>query len=497
MDTRGLRTHNFLNGFYFGDFTDGPTGSEMPEAGVFMELTAGAEFNIAFAKAGVEGGIRAEINADWHDESSPGKVYLDEILANLQRGIECIFDLSGELSAFLRAYLEIVIPLGFTDITIIDVSFTIVDITLLDFTHTCPPLPPPEPASSSGTDLLLNIGTRAGNRQPGATDGDEAVIVYGEFDRNGDGVLSQTTDKNADGKITEEELGEDLDNSGAVEDGVVAVVGFGQTRLFGRSTGRRCLPRSLRAPLWSARSSAMAAMATIPSRWITCAFRASLTGGAGDDELFIIQAVMGSPAVLPKDVNDTVSGGDGNDQITGGLGNDSLSGDGGNDTIFGNAGGDTMAGGAGDDILYGGDNDNKNVNDGGDSITGGDGADQLYGHSGNDSMSGGSGADFLDGSVGNDELHGNADNDTILGGAGTDAITGDGGDDQLKGEDGNDSISAGSGNDYVEGGGNSDTVTGEGGNDKIIGGRADTSSGASDGNDLIDGGSGTDIIVGG
>ena len=48
--------------------------------------------------AGVQGGIKAEITADWHDEGSPGKVYLDEILLHLQRGAECIFDLKGELS---------------------------------------------------------------------------------------------------------------------------------------------------------------------------------------------------------------------------------------------------------------------------------------------------------------------------------------------------------------------------------------------------------------
>ncbi|MDQ3439931.1 MAG: hypothetical protein M3478_06225, partial [Planctomycetota bacterium] len=179
LDTRGIRTGvasgspgDFLKGFYFGDFADGSTGAEVPEAGVSMFLTAGAELSIPFAKAGVQGGIKAEINADWHDEGSPGKVYLDEILLNLQRGVECIFDLNGELSAFLGAYLEIVIPLGFTDITVIDVNFTIIEVTLFDFSITCPPLPPPEPATLDGSKLLLNIGDRAGQRQPGATDGD-------------------------------------------------------------------------------------------------------------------------------------------------------------------------------------------------------------------------------------------------------------------------------------------------------------------------------------
>src|SRR5262249_31901064 len=153
LDSRGLQTGNFFDGIYFGDHTPTtPAGEDTPELGLSMEFTAGAELNVAFARAGVEGGISADITADWHDPNNDGKYYLDEVIANARKGPECIFDLSGSLSAFLRAYLKVEIDAGLFSITLIDTDFTIVDVTLFDFSHTCQPLPPPVPAHvSDGT----------------------------------------------------------------------------------------------------------------------------------------------------------------------------------------------------------------------------------------------------------------------------------------------------------------------------------------------------------
>ncbi|HEV2293601.1 MAG TPA: hypothetical protein VGR35_07085 [Tepidisphaeraceae bacterium] len=491
MDTRGIRTGiesgqpgDFLKGFYFGDFAHDSTGAEVPEAGISLYLTAGAELNIPFAKAGVEGGIKAEINADWHDEGSPGKVYLDEVLLNLQRGVECIFDLNGKLSAFLGAYLEIVIPLGFTNITIIDVSFTIVEVTLLDFSITCPPLPPPEPATLDGSILRLNIGDRAAQRQPGAPDGDEVITVRGEYDINGDGTLSPTVDRNGDGKISEEELGEDLDNNGTADNGVVAVIGFGQTRLFGRSANAT-LPASFfkgTTLITGIVGNGGAGEDSITLDNVKVG--ATLTGGAGDDE------IVGSLA------GDSLEGGDGDDQIVGNGGNDVIKGDGGNDELLGNDGSDTIDGGSGDDTIYGGNNNNKEGNDAGDSLVGGAGNDRMYGHAGNDTMHGGAGADFLGGSTGADSLTGGDDNDTLLGEEGADKLFGNSGDDQLKGGQDSDSLDGGSGHDWMAGGQGNDTLRGATGNDSMIGGGSDSNDLDNNGHDLIDGGAGNEIIAG-
>ena len=112
FDTRGLQNGNFINGLYFGDHS--PTtaaGRDVPELGFTMQFTAGAELNLSLfgigsVRAGVEGGIRADITADWNDPNDDGKFYLDEVLMQASRGPECIFDLDGALTAFLRAYVK-------------------------------------------------------------------------------------------------------------------------------------------------------------------------------------------------------------------------------------------------------------------------------------------------------------------------------------------------------------------------------------------------------
>ncbi|OLC13094.1 MAG: hypothetical protein AUH29_14540, partial [Candidatus Rokubacteria bacterium 13_1_40CM_69_27] len=442
LDTRGLQTHNFLNGFFFGDFRDGSTGPEVPEVGLSLEFKAAAELNVAVAEAGVEGGIRAEITADWHDDDHDGKVYLDELLANLLRGAKCIFDLEGALTAFLDAFVKVGFDTPFGFVTLFEDSFNLLKVTLLDFTVSCPPLPPPQPATLVGDTLFLNIGPRASLRQPGATDGAETVSIRGEADFDNNGVLTQTMDKNGDGKISADELGEDLNNDGVITDDVVAVTGFGVTQIFtgvhhimgdgGADNDIITLDASVRVP-------------------------ATLAGGAGNDK------IQGGSA------GDSITGGDGDDQLTGGAGNDVISGNAGNDTIYGNAGSDTLAGGAGDDTIIGGDNDKKDVGDLGDSITGGDGNDKMFGNLGDDTIRGGQGSDTIQGGQGNDSLFGDGDDDTIFG------------------DEGNDTIEGGAGNDSLHGGK---------GDDKIMGGRSTAMAADPDGNDVIFGDEGHDVLLG-
>lgn len=129
----------------------------------------------------------------------------------------------------------------------------------------------------------------------------------------------------------------------------------------------------------------------------------SVFGGAGDDQIVVIDE-SAQPEYLrggegndsigggdgPDDINgnqgnDTVHGWDGNDWVLGGQGNDMVFGDGGDDIVLGNLGDDTLDGGAGNDIIRGGQGD--------DVLTGGPGADWLSGDRGNDTLTGGPGAD--------------------------------------------------------------------------------------------------------
>ncbi len=117
FDTRGIQQSaaDFYKGFYFRDWQDGNQNgildegetNEARELGLDLEFGAGAELNVVVASAGVEGGINAAITADWHDVLKDGKFYIDELAQRLQQGIECIFELSGQLIAFLRAFVKI------------------------------------------------------------------------------------------------------------------------------------------------------------------------------------------------------------------------------------------------------------------------------------------------------------------------------------------------------------------------------------------------------
>src|SRR5262249_10474500 len=476
LDSRGLQTGNSFDGIYFGDRPPTtPAGEDKPEVGLFMEFTAGAEINVAFAKAGVEGGISANINADWHDPNSDGKYYLDEVIANARQGPECIFDLSGSLDAFLRAYLKVEVDVGLFSITLIDTDFTIVDVTLSDFSHPCLPLPPPVPAHVSdgaGDDdmiqaaltladgttlaqgaflpagtLVIHSGQFSNLRQSGADDVADVITIRGEKDLNGDGKITKTVDVNHDGIIRPEDgdvLGEDLNGDGAINDkGILVVEAYGVTHIY---TGVTQIFADLGQDNSESDVLTVDAGVSVP---------VIALGGPGDDE---IQTGMGA---------DKISGGAGNDKIRAGAGNDIVSGGEGNDDISGSAGADKLSGDDGDDLIYGGDNDGQDVGDEADMIDGGAGNDRLHGNLGADVIHGGTGADQIHGNQGADRLFGDEDDDQLFGDADADYMEGGAGNDQLSGGDGDDQMVGGS---SVAGPGGSDILLGEGGHGTPLGG---------------------------
>jgi Ca2+-binding RTX toxin-like protein len=161
----------------------------------------------------------------------------------------------------------------------------------------------------------------------------------------------------------------------------------------------------------------------------------SVATGAGEDQVFNFEAVVGS------------------------RGNDTLVGrDGAGDTIRGHLGNDTMRGGSLDDVLDGGGGD--------DWVEGGDDDDTLDGGAGNDTLHSGFGFNLLRGGDGNDQLSSSGD-DVLYGGAGNDYLSngwggtttmhGGAGDDTLGGAGGRNVVNGGTGNDTIAMMGNKDT----------------------------------------
>ena len=67
------------------------------------------------AKAGIDAGVRGTLGANLKDNNDDGKVHLDEFVANLRSGPECIFDLEGSVDAFFEAFIKVGLstPFGF------------------------------------------------------------------------------------------------------------------------------------------------------------------------------------------------------------------------------------------------------------------------------------------------------------------------------------------------------------------------------------------------
>lgn len=256
------------------------------------------------------------------------------------------------------------------------------------------------------------------------------------------------------------------------------------------------------------------------------------TGGAGIDNLFNFEGIIGSSRndsltgdfkdnlLFGGDGDDSIDGAEGDDEIEGGDGDDGLDGGADNDTIAGDAGDDSLSGDAGNDDLDGGaGNDGLDGGTGNDALDGGTGNDELEGGTGNDVLNGGTGSDVLNGGTGGDRMAGGtgrdmyfvdsgadrvsetkvstagAEADTVTsslasytltanvetlilsnaatngkGNAGDNTITGNARANDLEGLDGEDSIDGGAGNDTLLGGDDNDAIDGGTGNDLIVGG---------------------------
>lgn len=421
LDTRGLVEPGatLLDGFFFGDLRD---GRDIDELGISLGARLRAALDVVVASVGLEGELRANVLANWNDQDANGKLYIDELAEIIDRdGIDCIFNLSGELRAFIRVVWEVLFASGDIDIA---------DVRLFSFTNECPKYEMGHVAlagdslsngsTAAGGELIVHAGPYASERGGGASDTAEAITVT------------------------------------QIAPGVVKVEGLGLTSRYSEVTSIYFDG--------GARDDSITILNNVPSHPLPTV----LIGGEGDDTLAggpdvdNIRGDAGNDSMYGFGNSDVLDGGDGGDTIYGGdgLGGNDLA-----DEIHGGEGRDVIDGEAGDDAIHG-DGDN-------DSIRGGDDDDSIFGDAGHDTIFGDAGSDTIQGNAGGDQIDGGAEGDSIAGGSGNDNIAGGDGDDYIRGNSGHDFIDAGAGVDYVYGGLDNDALLGGGDDDTLLGGWGD------------------------
>lgn len=413
-DSHGLDTGRFFDGFYFGDREDVFVGADIDEFGLGLGVRLAALLDIVVASAGVEGEIRGDVLANWRDLDDDGKLHLDELTQIVRHdGIDCLFDLRGELRAIVRLVWEVLGKEG---------SKELFNKVLFEFANDCPhyelghvadggeTLPGGPTATAAQGTLILHAGAFASERRGGATSDIAEEFTVKQLARGVFQVNALELESRYSG-VTQIFFDGGLGNDQLILDGVdvpvVALGGPGQDILYG----------------------------TQHSDY--------LDGGAGNDELYArggIDDVFGGGGndliygdLAPNDTNsiwgtgamDTIDGGAGADTIHAAEGDDLVMGGTGDDEIFGDVGVDTIHAGSGNDAVYGGDD--------GDFLFGDAGNDALFGQGGNDQVEGGTGSDLAMGGAGNDILRGNSGIDVLIGGIGGDDLFGQQGNDALFG----------------------------------------------------------------
>lgn len=481
---------DLLDGFYI--LTNDANGQPMPALKLTGEIFAGASIDLLMVEVGVRAGVSATISFFWNDNSdNDGKMRVSEIIANAKEDPRCVFNIEGEISLFLEAYLKI--DLFFFSI---DKTWRFATITLITFDLSCPE---PVLGDLSGGVLTLNIGSRASLRLvDDTTDASETFVVRHVSGSAGDETVDVTWAQHR--KQFEHVQLVKVDDAGKGDDVI-----------------------DLRNVLCTVQVSGGTGDDTI---YLSDGANSTADGGAGDDRIVASKTVAATGVVI--------HGGEGNDTITAGSVAITIYGDGGSDTIAGSVQADILYGGGGDDVIKGLDgNDQIAGDDGNDQIEAGEGNDFILGGAGDDVVNCGPGDDVVDAGGGNDLVYAGSGNDLLIGGNGNDRMFGDGGSDLLIGDKvttvgglaisfanlaglnaavgaiptaglsvqgiyGPDDSSTGS--DFLVGGGGSDLMFGGNGDDFLYGGNfaanGDTAVVEEDGNDFMDGGPGNDVIFG-
>jgi Ca2+-binding RTX toxin-like protein len=456
-----------------------------PEALVDCEIKASMAVNVVVGEAGAGGGITGHAQVEFEDATpGDGKVRASELIEGLTTG--CLFNLSGDVTASLHAYVTVGIdPFDHT------FDFDGPSSELVNFNwHVCgengsQPLPPVL-ARRDGEDVALHVGADAFRRLRGSIlDVPESFTVVqvpgGIVGVQAFGLEPQAYTPGAGGRITGN--GGEFDDSLLLDDEVIADAALSGG--MGNDT---------------------------------------LHGGMGDDEL---RGDDGLDTLIGNDGSDQLLGGNDIDHLDGGAHDDDLDGGTGNDTLIGGPGADTLNGGAGDDaVSYATGSTGILLDLANPALSEGDASgdtfaniERYFGSPHADTMRGTAASDYLAGSPGNDSLQGREGSDLLVGGPGGDALNGGpdidlasyldaqagvalslttggtGGDaagdtffsvEHVEGSDDFDDIIEGDGGpNWLRGHGGNNTLRGAGGDDLLDGAK---------GNDLLEGGDGNDNL---
>lgn len=473
-------------------------GRDVPEITLFAEGAVGVAIDLVIVKAGVEGGIRATILMNLHDglgdppdpATLDGKLRIDEILSRIHNPI-CLFDVSGKLEAFIRAFVKI----GFGPFSK-KFSFTIVKITLVDLknlTAFCFEPPKPVLAQIDGNVLRINAGPFADQRNINEDEEKEKFVVR---------------QLRADGKkfsVSAFGYYQEFPEKGIADDPLTVFADMG-TKNDSITLGP------------GPKGSNQGENGEVSDAPVPFTQSAIICGGPGNDKIF---GADGSDQLQGDGAkgsgytcnSDEIPATDGDDEINGAGSGDVIGGQGGRDEIAGDGGDDILNAGTGDDAITGG--------DGADSITGGPNSltgdqtdvDEINGGpepdvndgSTDDTIFGGAGEDSVEAEAGEDEVHGGPSDDILIGSKYDDTIFGEAGHDILSGVEGDDELIGGSGDDDLLGDLGDDTLHGDlrptdplflfiSGDDDLIGGK-DNGEAAGAG-DVLRGGPGRDYLLG-
>lgn len=149
--TTGTKTTplEVFDGLFFTTVDSG--GTPIPVVTLTGEIAAGAAVSAVIIKVGIEGGLRLTIAFYWNDPNSDGKFRISEFAKAAVNNPVCLFTMSGRLSLFLRVYITIGVSIFSTTF-----SFTLADVTLLDFS-VAPDCDPPPPKLGGTVDDTLVV----------------------------------------------------------------------------------------------------------------------------------------------------------------------------------------------------------------------------------------------------------------------------------------------------------------------------------------------------
>ena len=405
-----------LNGFYVDDLDK--NGNDKNELLFHGGLKASAELN-AGVSAGVGGGVDINVGFNLFDPNKDGKLRLSEMKTLLnEEGLFGMFDVEGEITAKLYAYLDLYLYRDEWNITD--------DITLFEFkyTHTVQPVM----ISKSGDDVVANIGSNASSRV--STEGVNKTLT------DGDEILYLS--------VNGSKVSDDYDHSETVKGKLIVNAEKGNDKIIIENKSNGDAAANFDIIINGGDGDDIIDLSNLR---VADGHYVLITGGAGADNIIGAQglniifgdAYTKDPEIeidadskkltgLVAEANiyaehsggDSIQGGSKQDIIFGGAGDDHIDGDAGEDYIFGDGGRVEYSNGS-----WNISRTDVGLDGGNDILVGGADDDVIYGGGGDDHIDGGAGVDDIHGEKGHDRILGGSGNDTISGGEGMDIIFGD------------------------------------------------------------------------